>query len=296
MPVLSRIPRLVLCLFLLGSRVGDLCAQPYSYIQYTTADGLPTNYVYGVVEDEEGYIWAYTENGLAKFDGYEFTTLSVSDGLPGPDVTYAERGPDGKIWLQTYRNRPAYLYRDSVHVIGHQTCVINQISEGVVCYGCGDKYLIIREGAQLVYLATGEVSTALVAAYPRFFRFQYALENQGQQPEFSRLELVYARSGDSLRFYQPTGVLTRIPLPSGGEIYRYNDEWLIWRDTAGQWQEVLLTQGGSSLRLGRLLTIGERTIYLLTRGAGQILLIDLEQASGKEINLYELGLSPRYAA
>ena len=47
-------------------------AQDYDYIQYTTKDGLPTNYVYGAIEDDDGMMWIYTENGISKFDGYTF--------------------------------------------------------------------------------------------------------------------------------------------------------------------------------------------------------------------------------
>ncbi|MDV7400786.1 two-component regulator propeller domain-containing protein, partial [Arthrospira platensis SPKY1] len=83
-------------------------AQSYPYLQLTTTDGLPTNYVYGVVEDADGFIWAYTENGLAKYDGYGFRNFTTQDGLPGNDVVYAKADSLGRIWLQIYGNRPAY--------------------------------------------------------------------------------------------------------------------------------------------------------------------------------------------
>jgi len=52
-----------------------------NYRQYTVEDGLPTNYVYGLVEDDRGYIWAYTEQGIARFDGYEWKAYDLNDGL-----------------------------------------------------------------------------------------------------------------------------------------------------------------------------------------------------------------------
>ena len=107
--------------------LNTLCAQSPSYHRYTTADGLPTNYVYGVVEDKEGYIWAYTENGLAKFDGYTFEHFTTKDGLPGNDVTWALRAPDGKTWLYTYKNRPAYLLEDSIHIVGDESAILRSL-------------------------------------------------------------------------------------------------------------------------------------------------------------------------
>ncbi|MEM0991569.1 MAG: histidine kinase [Bacteroidota bacterium] len=92
-------------------------AQEHDYYQYTVADGLPTNYVYGVIEDDDGYIWAYTENGMAKFDGYQFQHFSTEDGLPGNDVIQCLKDKDGRLWLDIYGlQAPAYIKGDSVVV------------------------------------------------------------------------------------------------------------------------------------------------------------------------------------
>ncbi|MEL6969351.1 MAG: histidine kinase [Bacteroidota bacterium] len=114
----------VLLLILGLGATKTLLAQAPTYVRYTTADGLPTNYVYGVIEDDEGTIWAYTENGLAKFDGYSFQHYSTADGLPGNDVTWALPDPEGRIWLYTYQNRPAYLWKDSIVIAHDQQAVL----------------------------------------------------------------------------------------------------------------------------------------------------------------------------
>lgn len=109
---------IILIGFYLFSALAFQCwGQDYEYIQYTTKDGLPSNYVYGVVEDDEGYIWAYTENGLSKFDGYTFQNYTTKDGLPGNDVTYAEKDAQGVIWLNIYQQGIAYLHKDSIKQI-----------------------------------------------------------------------------------------------------------------------------------------------------------------------------------
>lgn len=43
----------------------------HSY-NYTVRDGLPSNHVYGIVQDSVGFIWIGTSNGLCRFDGQEF--------------------------------------------------------------------------------------------------------------------------------------------------------------------------------------------------------------------------------
>ena len=47
----------------------------YPFINYTIKDGLPSNEVYDVIQDNLGYIWLTTYNGFCRFDGYEFKTL-----------------------------------------------------------------------------------------------------------------------------------------------------------------------------------------------------------------------------
>ena len=43
----------------------------HSY-NYTVRDGLPSNHVYGIVQDSVGFIWIGTSNGLCRFDGQSF--------------------------------------------------------------------------------------------------------------------------------------------------------------------------------------------------------------------------------
>ena len=53
---------------------------------YTSADGLPSDHVNQIVVDSHGYVWIATTEGLARFDGYQFTTYRVDQGLPSLDV------------------------------------------------------------------------------------------------------------------------------------------------------------------------------------------------------------------
>ncbi|MBZ5723663.1 MAG: hypothetical protein LAP87_01585 [Acidobacteriia bacterium] len=53
---------------------------------YTTADGLPRDSVSCVVPDSRGFLWMCTPEGLARFDGYQFRTYGVEQGLPNPVV------------------------------------------------------------------------------------------------------------------------------------------------------------------------------------------------------------------
>lgn len=51
--------------------------------QYTREDGLPSNTVNGILEDENGIYWLSTGNGIVRFDSknLHFTNFDASDGL-----------------------------------------------------------------------------------------------------------------------------------------------------------------------------------------------------------------------
>ncbi len=53
------------------------------FIHYRVSDGLPNNVVYGILEDENGYLWLSTNLGLSRFDPRtdSFKNFDVSDGL-----------------------------------------------------------------------------------------------------------------------------------------------------------------------------------------------------------------------
>lgn len=49
---------------------------------WTTADGLPVNFVVGIVRSRDGYLWLATSAGLVRFDGVRFRLYGKND-LPG---------------------------------------------------------------------------------------------------------------------------------------------------------------------------------------------------------------------
>jgi len=81
---------------------------------YTTKDGIPGTEVFDVIQDERGYIWMATNNGLCKFNGNRFQSYYTKDGLPDNSVIDFYKDQSGRIWMLTYKNQIAYLKGDSI--------------------------------------------------------------------------------------------------------------------------------------------------------------------------------------
>ena len=56
-------------------------SQKYNLTALNLEDGLPSENVYHVYQDQAGYIWFATLSGLARYDGYEFRVYNDADGL-----------------------------------------------------------------------------------------------------------------------------------------------------------------------------------------------------------------------
>jgi ligand-binding sensor domain-containing protein len=70
-----------------------------TWITYTTADGLPSDWVFGVAVDDQGMAWFGTDEGISRFDGETWTTFTVEDGLYNLNSNSLVVAPDGTIWV-----------------------------------------------------------------------------------------------------------------------------------------------------------------------------------------------------
>lgn len=76
-----RLAFLILVLFLHGGL--SLSSQPLCHVEkYDEADGVPSSHVTQLLQDDMGFLWFATWNGLCRYDGYDFQTFKarVGDG------------------------------------------------------------------------------------------------------------------------------------------------------------------------------------------------------------------------
>ncbi len=112
-------------------------AQDAEIKHYDLQDGLPSNNVYGVMEDRNGYIWAYTDNGVARFDGYKFKNYNLKNGLGSNDVWLLAEGEEGRLFCYSYSPNFSYIenYKASfVKVNANMASGIYLIQEKGVVY------------------------------------------------------------------------------------------------------------------------------------------------------------------
>ena len=92
----------LVCLFLTEA----LFSQEYANIRhYTTQDGMISNRVYSIAQDESGFVWLATDFGLERFDGQMFKHYRQKDypALPREDFLFVHYLGNGKLAMGGYQ-------------------------------------------------------------------------------------------------------------------------------------------------------------------------------------------------
>ena len=84
----------------------------------STEEGLSSNTIYSILQDNSGFIWIATEQGLNKFDGKNLTHFAINKHYYSISHNRTQTmllAPDGNIWIGTSDGLNIYDYRtDSI--------------------------------------------------------------------------------------------------------------------------------------------------------------------------------------
>jgi signal transduction histidine kinase/ligand-binding sensor domain-containing protein len=69
--------------------------------RYTTADGLAAAHVSRILQDQRGFLWFATNDGLSRFDGHRFVRVGREEGLPTAAVADVLETDPGVYWVAT---------------------------------------------------------------------------------------------------------------------------------------------------------------------------------------------------
>ena len=76
---------LLIVIFICSSSI--LAQKPnLRFEHFTTANGLPSLSVQAIVQDELGFLWFGTSNGLARYDGYQFKSYKLDSSKTNPSA------------------------------------------------------------------------------------------------------------------------------------------------------------------------------------------------------------------
>ncbi len=120
------------CLFYsLSLSVSLYTAQIPGMVHYSEADGLNSSYTYHLRQDQNGFIWIGSDNGLFRFDGKDFKQYGKAEGLKNIDIISCEPLPNNEIFILPFLNDFAYLKNGRVINLDLNDHLKNQFSGSI---------------------------------------------------------------------------------------------------------------------------------------------------------------------
>lgn len=116
---MKRIPLLIFYVWLLLECLPGVANNPH-FRHYNNKHGLSHNTVYCSLQDQRGFMWFGTEDGLNRFDGHTFKIYRHNsynpNSLPNDHILNLFESSDGKIWVFTAGGTCYYDYKtDTFH-------------------------------------------------------------------------------------------------------------------------------------------------------------------------------------
>ena len=90
-----------LCVGTFGGGLNRFDPQRETFTHYGEKDGLASDQISGILEDDRGFLWLGTANGLSKFDprNETFTNHGADRGLPVTNFDVALKSPSGEMFF-----------------------------------------------------------------------------------------------------------------------------------------------------------------------------------------------------
>ncbi|MGI9243722.1 MAG: two-component regulator propeller domain-containing protein [Verrucomicrobiales bacterium] len=115
--------------------------------RFGTEEGLPSNWIYDVLQTRDGFLWIATHNGVARFDGSEFERFNRANTpqLPTNDTRSLHESHDGTLWIGTVGGLVRYTqgrpeeFESLDSLRGHSVHAIYEDSDQLLWLGTGEE-------------------------------------------------------------------------------------------------------------------------------------------------------------
>ena len=126
---------ITIMLFVLSGRNVNLWAQDENIVfeRFNTSHGLSNNIVISILQDIKGYLWIGTNDGLNKYDGYNFISYRNdpldSTSISSNNIITLFEDRTGNLWIGTqdglnlYDDESERFENDTLTALGLGSCV-----------------------------------------------------------------------------------------------------------------------------------------------------------------------------
>lgn len=90
------------------------------FVHFDISNGFPSNNVYSLVTDANGYIWFATDKGIVKYNGYTFAIFNTGNGLPSDDVWELVPDNEGRVWVYSFGYQFGYMKNGRYNLLNYK--------------------------------------------------------------------------------------------------------------------------------------------------------------------------------
>jgi signal transduction histidine kinase/ligand-binding sensor domain-containing protein/DNA-binding response OmpR family regulator len=188
-------------------------------------DGLSHSLVNTAIQDDVGYIWIASQDGLNRYDGYEFKVFR-----PGPGkndllhhwVTFLYKDSYGDIWIRYNKlGLPRYspkteTFRTYLHAPNNKHSIVSDLMEGEIAH---NKSLVHEDECGNIWVATDKGINRYRRSTDDFERIRFkGLEGVPAQPAITFIEsdnegVLFLGTSYGLVKYEPATNESQLILP-----------------------------------------------------------------------------------
>ncbi len=150
--------------------------------------GLPDNSVKKIMQDQEGYIWFATINGLSRYDGNYFKNYHSNLGLSSSWIIEIKQDKKGYIWYLTYNG--------TIHVLNPGKDEIIDLQPEIEDGGIPFKNFIIDSHNTI--WAWGNEGAVQISYKANLHEFQYSIPNSEQLPVGTIINFIYEDNASNI--------------------------------------------------------------------------------------------------
>lgn len=267
---LTRASALLLVIFCGQAKALEPGKAFHNYVRdaWTLDQGLPQIAVATIAQDREGYIWAGTMNGLARFDGTQFRVFTPANtpALPAAQIRALQMDSDGRLWVASQKGLAWEQGGRFTTVPVENPAAAAEIDvQDILISSTGDVLASTSRG--LYRVADGRLQQVPSAPGPLF-----GLLEQGGQRWVGALGGVYRGPGVDLEFealpgldlHEPVLTLTASGSGSQHRVWAGTASGLFYRDGEG-WHRYATNPVLAGAAIGVLYEDHDRNLWVGTQ-------------------------------
>lgn len=184
-------------------------AQTYSFRNFNVEDGVSHPFIYDMVQDNNGYLWVATGEGLCKFNGFSFTNYFVADGLSENFISTLYLADSGRLWMGHNQGGVTYYENGSFHIIetaSYFKSTVRAIREDY----SGNTWIVSQHGGVLKIRRDGQIEH-FETPFAQLLLFDMQITERGQMLVATNEGLYMYMISDSLGHPEFEKIIDEVP-------------------------------------------------------------------------------------